>query len=138
MTFGLWRSIATYIESLNSGPIGTSDTTADLDSATDSETEDEGHEPCYLFSDERERYMVDTSITKLRRGVAAACQKCSIVLDAITTYSSERLCMDSITEVCVLAGSWSILLDNDERERINLELFRLEGKLYTCRFVCFQ
>ena len=138
MTFGLWRSIATYIKPLASEPIGPSDTTADLDSATDSETEDEGHEPCYLFSEEPGRWMVDTTITKLRRGVAAACQKCSIVLDAITTYSSERLCMDSITEVAVPLDDWRIRTYNNEHERTDLELFRLEGNLYTRRFVCSQ
>jgi hypothetical protein len=125
-------------EPLDSGPVGLSDTTADLDSATDSEPEDEGHEPCYLFSTGEQGCMADTNIKKLRLGVAAACQECSIVLDAITTYSSERLCIDSIRTVYVLGGSWRILIYNDKSERIDLELFRLEGKLYTCHFICFQ
>lgn len=123
---------------LDSGPVGPSDTTADLDSATDSETEDESHEPCYLFSKEVKK-STHTNIKKLRLGVAAACQECSIVLDAITTYSNERLWMDSIRTVAVPADSWRIIVfTNDERGGTDLELFRIEGKLYTCRFVCFQ
>lgn len=125
-------------EALDSGPVGPSDTTAALTAVSNDETEDEGHEPCYLFSNKREHFMVGTSITKLRRGVAAACQKCSILLDAITTYSSERLCMDSIRGVWVLSDSWYICINNGELEGIKIDLFRLEGKLYTCRFVCFQ
>jgi hypothetical protein len=125
-------------EPLDSGPVGPSDTTADMAAVTNEETEDEGHEPCYLFSNETEHYIIGTNIKKLQLGVAAACQNCSLVLDAVTTYSSERLCMDSITEVTVLQDCSHIWIDNDERERIDLGLFRLEGKLYTCRFVCFQ
>jgi hypothetical protein len=60
------------------------------------------------------------------------------VLDAITTYSSGRLCMDSITEVTVPLDDWRIRTYNNEHERTDLELFRLEGNLYTRRFVCSQ
>jgi len=122
----------------DSGPVGSSDTTADLAVATNDETEDESHEPCYLFSEECKYQMVKTNITKLRRGVAAACQNCNIVLDAVTTYSSGQLCMDSIINVYVLGDKWQILIHNEERKRVHLGLFRLEGKLYTCRLVCFR
>jgi hypothetical protein len=125
-------------EPLDSGPVGPPDTTAALTAVSNDETEDEGHEPCYLFSNKRERFMVRTTITKLRRGVVAACQKCGIVLDAITTYSSERLCMDSIRSIYVIPDIRRIGIYISERKRIHLELFRLEGKLYTCRFVCFR
>ncbi|KAB2100497.1 hypothetical protein AG0111_0g11493 [Alternaria gaisen] len=39
-------------EALDSGPVGPSDTTVDLTAAADSETENEGHEPCDLSSNE--------------------------------------------------------------------------------------
>ena len=125
-------------EALDSGPVGPSDTTVDLTAATNSETEDEGHEPYDLSSNEYKNYVVGTDINKLRLGVTAACQVCSIVLDAITTYSTGRLCMDSMTRVNMLADSWRICIIKGEDERTELELFRLQGKLYTYRFVCFQ
>jgi hypothetical protein len=124
-------------EPLDSGPVGPSDTTADLAAVTNDETEDESHEPCYLFSREG-KHLLHTNIKRLRLGVTAACQGCSIVLDAVTTYSSGRLCMDSIRDICVILDSWRIEIYTGERKRIRLELFRLEGKLYTCRFVCFR
>jgi hypothetical protein len=124
-------------EPLDSGPVGPSDTTADLAAVTNDETEDESHEPCYLFPKEGKHSLL-TNIKRLRLGVTAACQGCSIVLDAVTTYSSGRLCMDSIRDIYAILDSWRIVIYTGERKRIHLELFRLEGKLYMCRFVCFQ
>lgn len=124
-------------EPLDSGPVGPSDTTADLAAVTNDETEDESHEPCYLFPKEGKHSLL-TNIKRLRLGVTAACQGCSIVLDAVTTYSSGRLCMDSIRDIYAILDSWRIVIYTGERKRIHLELFRLEGKLYTYRFVCFQ
>jgi len=125
-------------EALDSGPVGPSDTTVDLAAATNDDAEDEGHEPCYLFSEEHSPFLVETNIKILRLGVAAACLNCSIVLDAVTTYSSERLCINSIKGVSVLSHHGRINLTIEERKGVHLDSFRLKGKLYTCHFVCFQ
>jgi hypothetical protein len=117
-------------------------------SVINGESDNGDYEPCFLsFGNEDDGFT--TNITRLRLGVAAACQKCSIVLDAITTYSSRRLPIDSITNVRVMPmHGWigfeyqslpdvrGVTMqsgkddqDNEKVCSVGLQLIRLEGKL---------
>ena len=124
------------VESLESGFVDPwEDFTAGLSSITNNENDNEGHKPCHLLATDWRMYDVETNITKLRAGAAAACQDCSLVLDAITSYSSGRLSMENIIEIAVLSRSQPIRVHyqskqspkayqyNNELPFVELELF---------------
>jgi len=141
--------------------------TANLDSTVlarsvaEDEFDEESHEPCgtsYLFTPQytlRRGSLTSptvNSIPKLRLGAADACHSCEIVLDALTTYCSGILSLDSIEHVFVQSAEMSIGVSyrpttgasqgesNASRpqkrsrrprvEWIDIELCRLEGMLY--------
>ena len=117
-------------------------------SVTEDRNNKESHEPCgtrFLFTqyraldDDDTDALTTTTVPKLRLGIAAACQSCRIVLDALTSYSNEWIPIDSIVNIEVASADWVIRVryrpvpnageksGQSRVRKVKLDLFCLQG-----------